>query len=282
MQLFSVVFALLLHIFFKKCLQRINPIQNRLYKSSSSKIMLLCFMVDLALIESMLHKYITAITKCLKNEVESYNPNIPWLNNTSKKSISSSIKTIITFLLKILILFCILGFYFCLISISFIAILIFLLYISIAFYIAIRGVIETSSLIYYFSDDLVQEIMKADSVILAIAIGFGGIVFIGTILAPLALLSMLLPVLVLSPFTSASYPKLKLKPVGKSLYRHSKTLFLFLIVFVPYYIIISTALFLLVFVLPFVTVKTFHSLIGFLFFSFTIIGLFFFCRRSKI
>ena len=211
MQLFSVVFALLLHIFFKKCLRKINPIQNRLYKSSSSKIMLLCFVVDLVLIESMQHKYITAITKCLKNEVESYNPNIPWLNNTSKKSILSSIKIIITFLLKILILFCILGFYFCLVSIlAFIAISIFLLYISITFYIAIRGVIETSSIIYYFAENLVQEIMKADSVILGIAIDFGGIFFIGTLSVPFALLSILLPVFVLIPFTSASYPKLKL------------------------------------------------------------------------
>ena len=69
-QLFGIVFSLLVHIFFKKCLRILIPIY-RLYENSSSKILLLCFIIDFA---SIVCGSITKTIKHLKIVIEEYIP----------------------------------------------------------------------------------------------------------------------------------------------------------------------------------------------------------------
>ena len=66
-QLFSIVFALLVHLIWK-CRQIITPI-HQLYKNSSSKILLLCFVVDFELIESLLIICLTRVMKYLIDSI---------------------------------------------------------------------------------------------------------------------------------------------------------------------------------------------------------------------
>ena len=272
-QLFSIVFALLLHLFLKKCSQKITVI-HLLYENSSSKIMLLCFVVDLKLIKSLLHKCITKIIQSLKDDMQSccLDPNIPLLTNTSKRSISNITNIIIKFLLK----FCILGSYFCKILILVFIVLPFLLLLMLSMICIVIGlIIGIAFLIYVFANLFIQEIMRADSTFKAVCLGFAGIWFIIIFFGFFGLL--------LFAFMPLPFPKLKLKlkAVTKLLYTLSKNLFLFLIAFVPYYVFISAALYLLVFILPFAAIKVLYVLAALCSFCITIIRLFFLCRKSK-
>ena len=108
MQLFSLIATLFVHLVLKKILQNINPIFKR-YENSSSKIIVLCFVVDFGLIESIFHKRITKIIYSI-NAMKRCTPDIPWLNNTSEQSLSNILGRIIgNFVLQILI--CILIYY---------------------------------------------------------------------------------------------------------------------------------------------------------------------------
>ena len=271
-QLFSVVFALLLHLFLKKCLQKINQI-HLLYENSSSKIMLLCFVVDLRLIELLLHKCGTKIIQCLKDGLE---PNILWLNNTSKKSISIII-------IKVFLLFCILGC--CLFGLStlYIGILIFMLVIIYVFYtlflvcilpvlfaVEIALIVCVIVSVFTLNEDISDLTLAAENLanlnFAAIDSAYFQYVNIQSWLSTFKISGILFIIfmffslfaILLLRFTQLPFSKLKWKSVRKSLYRQSKNLFFFLIVFVPYYVIISAALYLLVFILHFSATKAFH------------------------
>ena len=241
-QLFCLVLTALVHRVLKKILQKINPIYQH-YENSSSKIMLLCFVVDFGLIELILHRCITNIMKHSISAMDSCTPNIPWLNNTSERSLSNIFGRIGNFVLKILVLFCILIIYY--LPILFLLVL----YISAFVLIEYAFILEGS---------LVQFIIG-----LFVFVFYVGLIF----------------VIYTVNENFLSYSTLKF--LVKSLLGLVKTLFLFLIVFVPYCAIISAALYILVFVLQFAIVKTFHVLIGFLFFSFSSVGLFFLCKKSN-
>ena len=278
MQLFSVILTLLVHIILcMKCLRKMIPIYQ-LYKNSSSKILLLCFVVDFELIKSVVMICITRIIKCLFVSITWI---IKFLVNAIKMCISriatkDVIKMRISNIIKVMIFFFrnILGL---------VVVLIFrLLAVSISnsligactSLILYPFILLFNFLTYLYSEQLGFRVFGY--------VIFGLFLFIIFIcFAYVALKSSLIPSLLNLLVTSLYLVFSSLNLLLKSLYRPSKTLFLFLIVFVPYYVIISSVLYLLVFVLPFATLKTFHILIGFFFFSFTIIGLFFLCKKSN-
>ena len=112
-QLLIIVFTLLVNFFKKKYPLKINLIQQ-LYKSSSPKILLLCFVAEFELIV----RCITETIKSQIDETESNTSNIQRLKKTGRKCILNIIKIIIKFMFKILILFCNLSLF--LFSLSFV------------------------------------------------------------------------------------------------------------------------------------------------------------------
>ena len=251
LQLCSIVFSLLVHIFFKKCLLKITPI-HRLYKNSSSKILLLCFIIDFASIESVVCGSITKTIKYLKIVIEEYTPTIAWLNDTSRMNILNVIKIICRFLLKSLILLCYLGFW----------LLVFLFLLVVYFAAILIGLFYFVIVLSYF-------------VYLPLYAIFG---LVPACVFTVALIILIAFTMVAEPVQTSS--RLLFDVLEKFLFVISKT-FLFLFFFMPYYSVISGALYLLACVLPFGTLETIHFLIVFLLFSSTTIGFFFLCRKSK-
>ena len=269
MQLFSVILTLFVHIVLcLKCLRKFIPI-HQLYENSSSKILLLCFVVDFELIKSVgiicitriikcLFVSITWITKFLVNIIKMCISRIAtFLKDVIKMRISNIIKVIIMFFRNTLGLFVVLIFRLLAVSIS-------------------NSLIGACTSLILYPFILLFNFRVFGYVILGLFLFMIFICF-----AYVALKSSLIPSLLNVLVTLLYLVFSSLNLLLKSLYGPSKTLFLFLIVFGPYYVIISSALYLLVFVLPFATLKTFHILIGFFFFSFTIIGLFFLCKKSN-
>ena len=284
-QLFSIVFALLVHIIWK-CLQKIIP-DHQLYKNSSSKILLLCFVVDFELIESILIICISKIIKCLINSI-----------TRIMKCLYASIPKIIKFLIVSIagcipmIATCLKNVLECLdnnteIDISKISTAVNTVIIRVVVGSIVSLLFSAcTALITYCFVLLVEVVSKAFSTVLGFRIFvyaiFGLFLLILFIcFANVVLTSSLMPSLLNLLVRSLYLMFSSLNLLMQSLYKPSKTLFLFLVVFVPYYVITSVVLYLLVFFLPFAIMKTFHIFIGFLFFSLTIIGLFFLCKKSK-
>ena len=280
MQLCSVVLTLLVHIILcLKCLRKFIPI-HQLYINSSSKILLLCIVVDFELIESVviiciitikkgLFVSITWIIKFLVDAIKMCISRIATcLKDVIKMRISNIINVVNIFFRNVL----------CLI----VLLILQLLDVSIS-----NSLIGACTSLIFFPFILLFNFLKC---LYSKQLGFRVFVYalfglfllvIFICFAYLVLKSSLLPFLLKLLVRSLYFIFSSLNSLMKALYRPSKTLFLFLIVFVPYYVIISSALYFLVFLLPFAILKTFHTLIEFFFFSFTIIGLFFHCKKSN-
>ena len=223
MPLLTIVFSLLVHLFLKKYMQKILPAIYKLYKNSFSKIMLFFIVVHFECNES--------VVTYVNDATTTNTPFITWRIDTSGNSIEKVIKNIVKFVLKTLILFFILCWNLfklvCSIlwnSFKLVCLILLILFKAVLLptLITFLVVLIAGFLIALDSRQVFSHRNEIDAAVEAI----NEYIFKNFVIS-----------------TTCDIGDFSLFGVAKLFYQRLKTLFLFSIVFVPYYVIISAALY---------------------------------------